>query len=427
MPFKSSLNNILIDKWGNPLALAEKMPKNALKLSEDKTIVAKIVSEFQDRNRAEIQKWQNALTLAKNPDDPRSYALQDLFDNLESDGHYISETELRKAATLCADFSIIDRQTGDIDVDRTELFREEWFYNFREDMLDFPFKGYTLFELINPQKLEFDVIPRRNVQARFNRVFFEASGNQSLNYSDPAFNFTLVKVGKARKLGIMADLCGQLIWKRNAQQAWAEFTEKYGHPLITATTNKTAQPDLDNIESMLVALGEAARAVLPEGTTIDIKPFTGGDSFNVFDRQIERINTEISKPIVGGTMLTDDGSSRSQSEVHERNLDEKIAARDKLIVEYVTNGQIIPIMQRWGHDINPEIHKFRYDASFELSLKEYWDVVNGALEHFDIPDDWVSKTFNFPIDGRKEPRGGMMFQPTAKGNGKIHAFTGNFR
>jgi len=195
-----------------------------------------------------------------------------------------------------------------------------------------------------------------------------------------------------------------LIWKRNAQQSWAEFTEKYGMPLISATTNKTSSADIKRIESMLNALGEAAQAVLPEGTSIDIKPFAGSDSYNVYDKQIARINEEISKPLVGGTMTTDNGSSRSQSEVHERNLDDKIALLDKRTIEFIVNNQLIPIMQVWGWNVNAETDKFRFKPSFEIDLTKHWEIVNGILTRFEITpewEQWLSKTFNVPKIGKR--------------------------
>ncbi|GAB6121644.1 phage portal protein family protein [Dysgonomonas termitidis] len=429
-PFKDRLNPILIDKWGNPMAALPNVQQNARKLSADKTIVAKIIGEFKDRQRAEIKKWQQAMAAIRNPDDPRAYLLQDLYDNLESDGHFISERELRKAATLCAEFSIIDRSTGAVNNEKTDLFREEWFYSLRADLLDCIFKGVTILELTNPLSLDFEVVPRRNVQADTGRVFLEASGSKYIDYRSGLYAGRIIQAGKNDSLGLMADLCGQLIWKRNAQQSWAEYTEKYGQPLITATTNKISDSDIQHIQDMLDTLGEAARAVLPEGTTIKIEQFTGGDSYKVYDMQIERINTEISKPMIGGTMLTSDGSSRSQSEVHERNLNEKIAARDKLMIEYIVNGQLIPIMQRWGHAVNPDTDKFVHNDTFELSVEAHWQIVSDAISYFDVPVEWISKTFNMPITGLKkqaapnppEP-GANEKKPKAHGGG----FSANFR
>lgn len=401
MPFKSHLNAVLIDRWGNPLSSANISAQNAPKLSNDMSVIAKIVTEFQNRQRAEIQAWRRALDSAKNPEDQRMFQLQDLYENLESDGHYISERELRKAATLCSDFEVIDRATGDVDDNQTELFKEEWFYNFCENALDHFFKGCTVMQLIKPKELEFEVIPRRNVAPRLGRVYLEVGGNKFIDYTDPKFQSTIVTVGHRSNIGLMGDLCGQLIWKRNGQQAWADYSEKYGHPLITATSNQTNQSELDKLEVMLRSLGEAARAVLPEGSTVDIKQFTGGDSYQVYLKQLDFINTEISKPLVGGTMLTGEGSSRSQAEVHERNLDEKIAMRDKIVLSYIVNNQLLPIMSHWGHDINPERHRFKFPDTFELSLKEHWTIVSDALyQGMEIPIEWISKTFNMPINKR---------------------------
>ena len=170
-------------------------------------------------------------------------------------------------------------------------------------------------------------------------------------------------------------------------------------PLISATTNRTSKADLDRIDNMLASLGESARAVLPEGTSIKIDPFSGGDAYKVFDEQIERINAEMSKPITGGTMVTDDGSSRSQSEVHERNLDNKLAESDRRLIQFVVNNQLIPIMHYWGWPLNPETDKFQWDDTFELSLNQHWNVVNQILNRFTVDQEWIAKRFNVPITG----------------------------
>lgn len=377
-----------------------KTPQRSVKQPD--LIVTKIIGEFKDRTRAEIRKWRQALEMAGDINTPRLYALQDLFDNLKDDGHFISQVELRKAATLCAPFHIQDRRTGEINEEKTKLLMTEWFYNLMEDILESPYYGYTLLELTDPLTMSFTLVSRRNVVPMLSLVLPEVSASTGISYA-VGYEDTLIHIGKPGDLGLMANICGQLIWKRNAQQSWAEFSEKYGQPLITATTNKTSQGDLDKIEAMLTALGEAAQAVLPEGTTIDIKPFAGSDAYQVYDKQIERINTEIGKPITGGTMISDNGSSRSQSEVHERNLDDKIAAADRRIVTFTVNNQLLRIMQLHGLDINPETDEFIFDATVRLSLKDYFEIVTRLLDKgYPIPTKWISKTFNIPIDG--EPK-----------------------
>jgi len=367
-------------------------------------ILEHIIAGFKDQTRADIQKWRYALKQAQSPVNPRSYTLQDLYDNLESDGHFLAQKELRKTATSGYGFSIIDKKTGEVNQEKTDFFSGEWFYNFLDYALDSIFKGFTLIELTDPKNLTFEVLPRRNVVGSLGIVQRDITDNSGINFNAKDFQNTLIKVGKPSDLGLMADLCGQLIWKRNAQQSWAEFTERFGMPLVTATTTQTSPADIRQLDDMLAALGESARAVLPEGTTINVTPFAGSDAYKVYDSQIDRINAEISKPITGGTMVTDDGSSRSQSEVHERNLDDKLSEADRRMISFVVNGQLIPLLNRFKYPFNPETDKFQFNQSFELSLTEHWNIVSQMItQGYEVDEKWLAQTFNVPITGRREP------------------------
>ena len=366
------------------------------------TIFSSIIAGFKDRTRADIQKWRNALSQAQSPVNPNSWLLQDLYDNLESDGHFLAQKELRKTATSGYAFSIIDNKTGEVNQEKTDFFSGEWFYDFLDNVLDSIFKGFTLIELTDPKNLKFEVLPRRNVIGTLGIVQRDIGDYKGIDFNAKDFQNTLIKVGKPSDLGLMANICGQLIWKRNAQQSWAEFTERFGMPLITATTNQTSPADIRQLDEMLAALGESARAVLPEGTSINVTPFAGADAYKVYDEQIERINAEISKPITGGTMVTDDGSSRSQSEVHERNLDNKLSEADRRMVSFVVNGQLMPILNRFNYPINPLTDHFQFNQSFELSLSEHWQIVSQVLNRYEVDEKWLSQTFNVPITGKRE-------------------------
>ena len=369
-------------------------------------IFSSIIAGFKDRTRADIQKWRRALELAQSPINPRMWLLQDLYDNLESDGHYLAQKELRKTATSGYGFSIIDVKTGEVNQEKTNFFCGEWFFDFLDYALDSIFKGFTLIELTDPKTLAFNLIPRRNVIGTLGIVQRDISDCKGIDFNSKDFQNTLVKIGKPSDLGLMANICGQLIWKRNAQQSWAEFTERFGMPLITATTNQTTSADIRQLDDMLAELGESARAVLPEGTTINVTPFAGSDAFKVYDSQIDRINAEISKPITGGTMVTDDGSSRSQSEVHERNLDDKLSEADRRMIMFVVNGQLIPLLQRFKYPFNPDTDRFQFNQSFELDLTQHWNIVNQMIaQGYEVDEIWLAQTFNAPITGRREPVG----------------------
>lgn len=398
-------------------------------------ITTKLIMEFKDRQRAEIQKWQRAIATATNPESPRLYELQDLFDNLKADGHFIGDMRVRRAATLCTPFSIIDKNTGKVQDEKTELFAQKWFYDFMKNALDCVTRGYTQMELVDTAAPRFKLVPRRNLVPTKREILLKVQDSKGIDCT-LEIGRTIIEIGEEDDLGLMADICGQLIWKRNAQQSWAEFSERFGFPLITATTNKSSATDLANIRKMLAALGEAANAVLPEGTTIDIKPSATGDAYLVYDKQINRINAEISKALLSGTMVTDDGSSRSQSEVHERTLDEKVAEDDRRVITFTVNDQIIPMLALWGHNLNPEIDRFRFEPSDQLTLDKLWVMLDGMLNRFDIPIDWISRKLGVPIDAIKEriPATPIQAQSELGSQAQQHqaitagdSFTANFR
>ena len=373
---------------------------------EDFKIISSIIAEFKDQSRKDIKKWRDALTAANNVENPRRYLLHDLYDYLSTDGHLESQLLLRRMATMSKKFMIVDSKTGKEDHEKTKLLYKRWFYRFMQNVIDANFFGYHLIEFAPGEKISSALVPPRNVIPEKRFVSFEVNGDKGVFY-DPAIDF-VIEAGLQRDFGVVNKIVPQLIWKKNAQQSWAEFSEKFGMPMITATTNKPDKNEIDKIETMLKKLGEAAQAVLPEGTTIDIKETaTKSDPFNVYDKQIERTNSEISKAILATTMMTDDGSSKSQSEVHERTVDNKVAAADQTNLLFTINEDLLPLLIKLGEPFS-ENDEFKWDDSEKLSMDEYWKIVDGISDKFIVPEQWISETFNVPIEGviEKEASGG---------------------
>lgn len=386
-------------------------PATTLK-KQDKAIIVSLAKEFTDRSRADIQKWRKALNAAANPENPRWSLYQDLVDNLMNDGHLKATIQVRKAATLSNRFIVRSKKTGKEVPEKTTLLHKAWFHKILASSFDAFLRGYTVLELIDPVSMEWAVIPRRNIAPQLGRVYFEVFGDKFAEYKSPAFKDHVIEFAPDDYFGLLNDVIPQLIWKRNAQQTWADFSERFGIPLITATTNKTDKQQLDRIETMLKALGQSAQAVLPEGTVITIHDqATKGDPYKVFQEQIKTANEEISKRLLGGTMLTDNGSSRSQSEVHERTLDYKISENDRMSIEFFVNDTVMTLLQAHGFAFT-EDDEFIFDRSEDLTLKEHWSIVSDALNHYEIDQNWVGETFNIPIVKPREKQ--AQIQDTAQ-------------
>lgn len=129
-------------------------------------------------------------------------------------------------------------------------------------------------------------------------------------------------------------------FKRNGVKFWLIFLEKFGQPtskgiypagttaeertrLLQALQAITTDSAITVPEGMQIELIEAARSGTPDYTAL-----------------YDRMNAAISKVIVGQTMTTDDGSSRSQAEVHMDVRQDLVKADADLICESFNRGPV---------------------------------------------------------------------------------------
>jgi len=391
--------NSRIGKSYNPQNAAVKSPSN------DLAVISQLAAEFADISRKNIQSWREALEAANNAETPRWSLLQDIYEYLRPDAHLGAMMDIRRGLTESTRYYIRDSKTNKEDPVKSKLLEQEWVFDVIGDMVDHAFYGYTVLQITDPILGKYDLLPRRNFIPQKDILLLEAGGENGIDVNDPALKGSIIVIKSRDKFGLLNDIVPDLIWKKNARQAWAMFSEKFGIPLVTATTITQDKKELDRIEAMLKALGKAAQAIFPTGTTIDIKDSAAkGDPYKVFLEQMTYCDAQISKRILGGTMVTDNGSSRSQGEVHERTMNDIIAGRDKKKAEFGFNRKIMFLLRDVFRFPFSETDEFVFDRSESLNLTEHWSIISKAIElGYEIDNDWLSSTFNFPITGKKEP------------------------
>lgn len=384
-------------------------PSNAMISGRKNPKIIEVVQNFKDNSRKDIDKWRKALQMAYHPENPKLNFLYDLLDDLKTDGHLQSQIQMRKMSTLNTDFQVINRKSGDINEDLTFILRQQWFYDFLDYALDSILYGTSIveFSVFNGEKININLIPRRNTAPAKKRIYPDVTKDAFIDYTNPQFSKWVIQIGKSDDLGILNNIIPNIIWKRNVMQSWAEFCEKFGLPLITATTNTSDATVIDSVNTMLLALGEAGTATFPMGTEIKFNEADRTDAYNVYKQFMQSNADEISKQLVGSTMLSDQGSNRSQTEVHERTLDEKISQADKRNIGFVVNDLLFPLLQMQGYSISPDDFFEFKTAEQEIDLVQLWTVTNGLLTSgFPVEQDWISKTFNIPFEGKKKIQSG---------------------
>jgi hypothetical protein len=153
--------------------------------------------------------------------------------------------------------------------------------------------------------------------------------------------------------------------------------------------------------SELKRVYEDGCVLLDTAEELQVIPTNSTDAYNIYDRLIERINTELSKLILSVTMLNDQGSSRSQSEVHKTVSDE-IAEADRTFIEFTINDLLLPRLRNLGYKIAEDI-RFKFVLDTQAPLLERVSVYNLLLNHYKIDPSQIQKEFGVDVIEKEVP------------------------
>lgn len=142
------------------------------------------------------------------------------------------------------------------------------------------------------------------------------------------------------------ELATWLYWpmrfKRMTTAEWVLFLEKFAAPTVVGRYPAGGAATREQIDALLAAARDVRRdtaAVIPEGMTLELLEASRSGQVE-FGSLAAMMDATIAKTILGQTMTTDDGSSRSQAEVHER-------MRLQIIKSDATSSARISIVTRW--------------------------------------------------------------------------------
>ena len=366
----------------------------------------RIVEQSNARSRKDIASWRSALQAAENIMRPRRILLYNLYDELTMDTHLAGLFDQRKLRVMGTRFRLVDAASGEEDTETTKRLDTPWFTELLGFLLDSVAWGHSLVELMSGddgQLQSAELIPRRHVLPETGIVIKQQIDETGWPFREGADAAYLVEFGGKKDFGLMAKAAPLVLFKRNAMMAWSEYTEIFGMPMRVGKVVSRSDSDLDRMERMLQQMGSASYGIFQEGESIEFIESTKGDAFQVYNQLIDRCNKEMSKLVLGSTMVLDDGASLSQSEVHERATEEVIES-DRRGIERVLNARLLPQLAQLGY--LPAGLKFEWDRQEQIGIKDRWAMVSEAASlGFDLDMEIVRKTFGLPIllPGEKSP------------------------
>lgn len=372
-------------------------------------ITAQLLQQTDTLTKKDIADWRNANQVAIDYLTPNRCRLYDIYADCLLDAHLSGCISQRKGKVLQKDFRLVD-SGGREDVAATELLQQEWFVDFLGYTLDSIYWGHSLIQLGDVIRgdgaMRFDgveLVPRKHVVPEYGKVVINPGEDwrAGISYREGDFANWVVEVGKARDLGLLLKCAPSCISKKNMLAFWDQFGEIFGQPMRIATTSSPDASERARVENALENMGAAFWGLFPEGTNIEIKESSRGDAYNVYDKRVDRCNSELSKVVLNQTMTIDSGSSLSQSEVH-LEIFERTTEADATMAAYVVNGRLLPLMALHGFPVKGKRFVFNNAASFTPG--EQREIERLLLEYYEIPPEYFTDKYGVAIKGPRETK-----------------------
>lgn len=365
----------------------------------------------------DMRSWRQAWQTAIDIENPRRGRLYDIYRDVEVDLHLGGCVDQRKGFVEKKSFKLVDAKGKQDDV-ATQLLEAAWFKDLIGYILDSRYWGHSLIQLGDIITVDgemrytgIEVVNRKHVIQEYG-VIIREQGDEwqtGIPYREGPMADWVIEAGKPKDLGLYLKAATQTIPKKNMLAYWDQFGEIFGMPIRIAKTTARDPKDRSQIENMLSSMGAAAWGLFPDGTDIDIKETTRGDAFNVYDKRIDRANSELSKGILNQTMTIDNGSSLSQSEVH-LEVFENVVEKDADLVKDIVNDQLLPRMVKHGFPVKG-LH-FEWDNSIDYTPEQQLEYEKMILDRFEVDPKYLIDKYGIPITGvKKQPEQAALTRP----------------
>lgn len=370
-----------------------------------------------------MRDFLSAVSLATDPEDPQFTMLSDLYKNLLLDNHLASVIDSRISYCQRSPFKIVDEK-GNENEDLTELFERSWFEDLIRMILMSRFQGRTLIELFevraNGELASVDEIPQSHFNVKKGIIVREPGDNKGWPYKQGALTNYYLQIGKDYDLGMLSQIAPAVLAKKLGFGAWQDFLDKYGVPPLFITTDRIDAGRLKELFEAGVNFKHNNFMIGQGQEKFEVGNTGGVNSADTFDLMVKRVNSEISKRVLGGSGLTDEKSYVGSSEIQFKLAENRFES-DKLLLKNIVNAEVFPRLAKLSPRYAPlEKHYFDWDKKESMSKKEIAELVDILNRSYDVDPEWVEQETGVPILGVKAHPSGNPDRnsPPLEGQGK---------
>lgn len=375
------------------------------KLPNSSNIFNKLNKEVTNVIRTSLADWQYAYEDAINPLWYDREALLELYEQIEIDEHVSALIDTIYTNMLANGFQVLNAN-GDEDANAMRMFDKPWFSQFIALAIDAFTHGFNGMQFTGIEKDTFagvKLIPRKHILPWDYGIRYNPYARKpDVLFADRALrNWTLLLCPQLPadqyQLGRFNKIAKLFILKRENLQFWAIFNELFGVPFRVMKTDVNDSGRKSNAISAMETMTSAAYSVIHDDDEIIFHNGVQAANTGTFNDLLTYTNKGMSKALVGSTMVLEEGSSLSQSEVHERNTDAFVVSYQRIVAQWI-NGQVIPRMAALGMQIS-ENHTFKWDNTETLTKSQTVSLIaqlNSA--GYKVPNGYVMEHTGIPVE-----------------------------
>lgn len=375
---------------------------------EAKKLLVDLQLQTEMLTKKDIGAWRMAWQRAIDVQNPNRCALLDIYTDVSVDMHLTGCVGQRKGFVTKRGFKLVDKGGKKSD-EVTALFETEWFDEFVSLVLDSRYYGHSLIQfdvaIDRDGQMQFpipELVPRKHVRPEYGVIVRNQNDvpQSGISYREGEFADWCIEVGRPHDLGLYLKCCPSALSKKNMLAFWDGFGEIFGMPIRIAKTTSQDEKSRNKIQDMLAKMGAAFYGVFPNDTEIEIKESSRGDAYNVYDKRIDRANSELSKGVLNQTMTIDSGSSLSQSQVH-LEVFENVINEDQKLVRNVVNNKLIPFMAKHGFPVVG--YTFEWDDTVVYTPEHIREVERMLITGgYEIDPKYFADKYGIEITGKKD-------------------------
>ncbi len=353
-----------------------------------KDILTQIEVKPASRNIVDISTWRTAL---KGADRNNRTRLYDLYEDLLLDNILADAIDKRVSAITNAEMMFVDKSGKECD-EVFALMKTEAFEDMLRNILMSRFYGFSLQQIDLPE-YKAQLIPFKHVNTRTEEILLDSADEKGYDYTnDDRFLFA---GKKENDFGLILKAAPFVIYKRGSFGDWAEFCEVFGMPFRVGKYNLHDEATRSELENSFRNQGGNSWMTAPEGTGVEVHDSKSSGNGELYDKFRNACNEEILIGILGQTMTTLDGASRSQGEVHLEVQTDKHKA-DKRFVARILNTQFINLLAKRGYNVEGGEFSFT-EKNKSLTLTERIAIDQQLNNLIEVPEYYFYETYGIPM------------------------------